>query len=319
LKNEVVFVSFLKTGQIDVLAELSAKARAVNSTLKTLLDDNTHIQPQLKEALAYALESPGKRLRAALVLWSCQAVSGQINRNAQIASAAVEIVHTYSLIHDDLPAMDDDDLRRGRASCHKQFDEATAILTGDALLTLAFEILAERIDEPALAVKLISQLARAAGAEGMVAGQMADISAVFKAHTDYKDNPELPDRLELLQYIHTHKTARMFRCAAICGAMTANASPRQIDQLSNYGLKLGLAFQIADDILDVSSTPGQLGKTPGKDARQSKLTYPALLGLQKSKDTARKLAANARDALSSFGHEAALLRKLPLVLLDRTK
>jgi geranylgeranyl pyrophosphate synthase len=161
-------------------ALLQNKAQLVNDTLGRLLAGHTEINGDLKEAMKYTLFAPGKRIRSALVLWCCELVGGKTNRNAEIAAAAIEMVHTYSLIHDDLPAMDDDDLRRGSPTCHKAFDEATAILTGDALLTLAFEILATDIDEPTIAVRLVRELADAAGPAGMIAGQMADLKAPLK-------------------------------------------------------------------------------------------------------------------------------------------
>jgi len=243
-----------------------------------------------------------------LVLWCCELVSGGINRNAEIAAAAVEMVHTYSLVHDDLPAMDDDDFRRGRATCHKQFDEGTAILAGDALLTLAFEILAKEIDEPAIALRLIGQLAQDAGPGGMIAGQMADLKAEKTAGSE-----------ELLQYIHTNKTAKMFRCAAAMGAVCGGANKGQLRCLCEYGLKIGLGFQIADDILDVCASSEQLGKTAGKDARVAKCTYPAVVGLEKSKELAKKLADAAVAALLPFGPKADTLRQLALALLERTR
>ena len=309
----------LKTGQIDCFAELAAKADVINRTLSGLLDEKPQIQQNLKQALAYTLKSPGKRLRSALVLWCCELVSGRANTNAQIAAAAIEMVHTYSLVHDDLPVMDDDDLRRGLPTCHKAFGEATAILTGDALLTLAFELLAKRIDDTDMAVKLIGELASAAGAEGMIAGQMADLLAEEKDSRKEKIKISELSGETLLEYIHINKTAKMFRCAAAMGAITGRATDEQIAKLSEYGLRLGLAFQIADDILDISATSEALGKTAGKDVRQGKATYPAVLGLEKSKDVARKLADQAVEALTSFGPEAKLLRKLPLTLLERTR
>jgi len=262
----------------------------------------------LKEALRYTLGTPGKRLRSVLVLWCCELASGQINRNAEIAAAAIEMVHTYSLVHDDLPAMDDDDLRRGVPTCHKAFDEATAILTGDALLTLAFEILAKEIDEPTIAVKLIGQLAQDAGPGGMIGGQMADL----RAENGQRNK-------ELLEYIHTNKTAKMFRCATVMGAICGGAPKQQIDQLSEYGLKIGLGFQIADDILDVSASSEQLGKTAGKDAKAAKCTYPAVVGIEKARELEKKLADEAVAILRPLGKKAYTLRQLAMALLERTK
>jgi len=218
------------------------------------------------------------------------------------------MVHTYSLVHDDLPAMDDDDLRRGRPTCHKKFDEATAILAGDALLTLAFEILAKEIDEPTIAVRLIGELAGAAGPAGMIAGQLADLKAEKGQGGE-----------EMLEYIHANKTARMFRCAAAMGAISGDANENEYKSLCEYGFKLGLGFQIADDILDVSASSEHLGKTAGKDAKAGKRTYPAVIGVEKSKQLAKKLADEAVMILEPFGPEADTLRKLAIALLERTR
>jgi geranylgeranyl pyrophosphate synthase len=287
--------------------QLREKAQFVDRTLQRLLTVQ-RIYGELKEVLQYTLEAPGKRVRSVLVLWCCELVGGRVNRNAEIAAAAVEMVHTYSLVHDDLPAMDDDDLRRGLPTCHKAFDEATAILAGDALLTLAFEILAREIDEPAVAVKLIGQLAQDAGPSGMISGQMADLKA---------ENGQGNE--EILEYIHIDKTAKMFRCAAVMGAICGGADESGLSSLSEYGLKIGLGFQIADDILDVCASSEQLGKTAGKDARAAKCTYPAVVGMSKSRQLAKKLANEAVAALESFGPKADTLRKLAMVLLERTK
>ncbi len=292
---------------MDFNAQLNEKAQFVNYALQRLLGFQ-QINSELKEALIYTLETPGKRLRSALVLWCCELVSGQINHDAEIAAAAIEMVHTYSLVHDDLPAMDDDDLRRGLPTCHKAFDEATAILAGDALLTLAFEILAKKIDKPAIAIKLIAQLAQDAGPSGMIGGQMADLRAQNGRGNE-----------ELLEYIHTNKTAKMFRCAAVMGAICGGAEKKQIDSLSEYGLKIGLGFQIADDILDVNASSEQLGKTVGKDAKAAKCTYPAVVGVEKARKLEKKLANEAVAILEPFGKKADTLRLLAMALLERIK
>lgn len=286
---------------------LHQKAQSVNTVLQQLLASQP-INDELKEVLRYVLEGPGKRIRSAMVLWCCEIVGGRINRNSEIAAAAIEMVHTYSLVHDDLPAMDNDDLRRGRPTCHKAFDEATAILAGDALLTLAFEILAKEIDKPAIAVKLIGELAEAAGPGGMIAGQLADLKAGKGQGGE-----------ELLEYIQTNKTAKIFRCAAAMGAICGSAEENQYNCLCEYGLRLGLGFQIADDILDVCASSEQLGKTAGKDVRAGKTTYPALVGVEKSKQLAKKLADESVAVLESFGPKADILRELSTALLERTK
>jgi geranylgeranyl diphosphate synthase, type II len=286
---------------------LRKNAQFINYILQQLLASQ-QIKDDLKEAMRYTLFAPGKRIRSALVLWCCELVGGQVNRNAEIAAAAVEMVHTYSLIHDDLPAMDNDNLRRGLPTCHKAFNEATAILTGDALLTLAFEILAKEIDQPAIAVRLIGELAQAAGPTGMIAGQMADLEAERKGGDE-----------KILEYIHLNKTAKMFRCAAAMGAICGGAGEKEYECLCEYGLKVGLGFQIADDILDVSASSEQLGKTAGKDAKAAKCTYPAVVGMKKAKELAKRLADEAAAVLKPFGKKADILRQLAMVLLERTK
>ncbi|MBN2137816.1 MAG: polyprenyl synthetase family protein [Sedimentisphaerales bacterium] len=289
-------------------SELDKKAHCVNKILQDILAGEGGIDENLKAPLRYTLEAPGKRIRSALVLWCCELVGGAANRDAEIAAAAVEIVHTYSLVHDDLPAMDDDDLRRGVPTCHKQFDEATAILTGDALLTLAFEILAKRIADPRVAVKLIARLAEDAGASGMIAGQVADLQAENTACD-----------INILDHIHTNKTAKLFRCAAAMGAICGGADEVQFAGLCEYGLKIGLAFQIADDILDVSASSEQLGKTAGKDERASKCTYPAVVGIERARSIEERLTAEAASALAPFGAKANTLRELAGALLSRVK
>jgi geranylgeranyl diphosphate synthase type II len=288
--------------------QISKKAQFVNDTLSRLIAKQTDISGDLKESIKYTLEAGGKRVRSALVLWCCELVSDKTNRNAEIAAAAIEMVHTYSLVHDDLPAMDDDDFRRGQPTCHKAFDEATAILTGDALLTLAFEVLAKEIDAPAVAVRLIGELAKAAGPAGMIAGQMADLEAENGRGSK-----------EILEYIHTNKTAKMFRCAAAMGAICGNAKNSEFDRLCEYGLRIGLGFQIADDILDVCASSEHLGKTAGKDAKAGKVTYPAVVGMEESRQLEKKLADEAVAVLEPFGPKAEALRNLAFALLKRTK
>lgn len=297
-----------RAGPPDFNTLLAEKVQIVNETLNRVLADQRDIQTDLQESFHYTLSGPGKRIRSALVLWCCELIAGRANANARLAAAAMEMVHTYSLVHDDLPAMDDDDLRRGRPTCHKAFDEATAILTGDGLLTLAFEVLADQIDEPGLAVKLIGELARAAGPAGMIAGQVADLKAENAVGTVPK-----------LEYIHTNKTAKMFRCAARMGSLCGGAGVEPLETLGQYGLKIGLGFQIADDILDVSASSEQLGKTAGKDVKAAKCTYPAVVGLDAAKELERRLAHEAVALLKPFGTAAETLRQLAVVLLDRNR
>lgn len=286
---------------------LRRQAQHINYILQQLLASQ-QIKDDLKGAMRYTLFAPGKRIRSALVLWCCELVGGQVNRNAEVAAAAIEMVHTYSLIHDDLPAMDNDDLRRGLPTCHKAFNEATAILAGDALLTLAFGTLAKEIDQPAIAVKLIGELAQAAGPTGMIAGQMADLEAERKSGNE-----------KTLEYIHLNKTAKMFRCAAAMGTICGGAKKNDYDRLCEYGLKIGMGFQIADDILDVNASSEQLGKTAGKDQKAAKCTYPAVVGMKKAKELAKKSADEAVAALKPFGKKADILRQLATALLERTR
>jgi len=288
--------------------QLQDKCQMVNRVLKGILVEQSGIDAELRKAMEYTLAGNGKRVRPALVLWCCELVCGGVNHNAEIAAAAIEMVHTYSLIHDDLPAMDDDDFRRGKPSCHKAFNEATAILAGDALLTLAFGILCKEVAQPAIAVRLIDELAVAAGPAGMLAGQMADLRA-----------ERVEGGGELLEDIHINKTAKMFRCAAAMGAICGGATGKQYDCLCEYGLKVGLGFQIADDILDVAGTTEQLGKTAGKDARADKCTYPKIVGMEESKGLAARLANEAVEILEHFGEKAEALRQLVKALLQRTR
>ena len=289
-------------------AALAVKAAVAGQVLSDLLDKQTEIPPQLKAAMDYMLQSGGKRIRAAMVMWCCEMVCGKVTAPAKIAAAAVEMVHTYSLIHDDLPAMDDDDMRRGQPSCHKQFDEATAILAGDGLLTLAFEILTVEIDDPAIAVRMVRTLAEAAGPSGMIAGQVADMHS-----------PHANGSIERLEYIHMNKTAEMFAASTAMGGIAGGADDKQMQSLLEYGMKIGLAFQIADDLLDITSTTEQLGKTVGKDAEQGKLTDPTLVGEEKSRKIFEVLTCEAITALQHFGPDADVLRKLAMELLTRTK
>lgn len=286
---------------------LRRKAQAVNYNLQQIIDFQ-ETNKELKDALNYTLGTPGKRIRSVLVIWCFELFKDKPDHNVDMASAAIELVHTYSLVHDDLPAMDNDDMRRGVPTCHKVFNEGTAILTGDALLTLAFEVLAREIEPAEKAVKLIGQLAHDAGPTGMIGGQMADLIAE-KNVCDKKT----------LEYIHINKTAKMFRCAAAMGAICGGASKKQYECLCEYGLKIGLCFQIADDILDVSASSEQLGKTAGKDVAAKKCTYPSVVGIEQAREIQKKLTEEAIEVLSPFGKKADTLRQLANALLERKK
>jgi geranylgeranyl pyrophosphate synthase len=301
-------MSHIRSDGVDIKAALLEKSCLVNTVISELIADQVEIEAELKKAIEYMLSAPGKRVRAAIVLWCCELIAGEINNDAKTAAAALEMVHTYSLIHDDLPAMDDDDLRRGQPSCHKAFTEATAILTGDALLTMAFELLATKISDAGTAVRLIRTLAEAAGPSGMIAGQMADLAGENSKGT-----------VEQLQYIHTNKTAKMFAGAAAMGAICGGANDKQIEHLIRFGLKTGLGFQVADDILDVCSMSEKLGKTIGKDVEQGKVTYPSVVGMEESRRIAGQLASQAAGTLDSFGVRANTLRQLAMELSERTR
>jgi farnesyl diphosphate synthase len=283
---------------LDFEQHLKVFAATIEAHLDGLLPLAGARAPRLVEAMRYALLAPGKRLRPFLVAESAQ-LFGVDARQALQAAAAIECVHCYSLIHDDLPAMDDDDLRRGRLTVHKAFDEATAILAGDALLTFAFEILSapDTYPDPGVRIELLSELAKAAGKDGMVGGQMLDLEA---------ENAGIAD-LGRIVTLQAMKTGALFRFACIAGAILGKAGIDERHALTIYADKIGLAFQIADDILDVESSSANLGKRTGKDRAAGKATFVDLLGLAGAKAEARKLADEAQDAMRRFGDEAYVL------------
>jgi len=288
----------------DMLRERSGVVREALGRLLTAPDDPSR---DLYEAMRYMVLGGGKKLRPVLVLLAAEACGGTAEA-ALPAACAIEMVHTYSLIHDDLPAMDNDDLRHGKPSCHKAYGEAMAILAGDGLLTEAFAVLAWPGRDPAVAQRLVAELAEAAGPTGMVGGQVADLKA---------EREHLGDA-RLLETIHRRKTARMIEAAAAMGAIAAGASRHVERSLRAYGQHLGLAFQIADDILDAEGTTEALGKTAGKDAAAGKLTYVGCYGLAAARDRARVEAEGAMSALAGFGHAADVLRDLARFVVERT-
>lgn len=262
----------------------------------------------LRESMTYSVVAGGKRLRPLLVLLACEACGGDVDA-AMPAAVAIELIHTYSLIHDDLPAMDDDELRRGQLTNHMKFGEATAILAGDGLLTLAFEVLAGMQVTPQTAVACIRELASAAGAEGMVGGQQADLEAETGGVSS----------AEHLESIHRRKTGRLICAALRMGGHIANTTAARLAALTRYGEDIGLAFQIADDLLDLSSTPEALGKGVQKDAGRNKLTYPGLLGVEESRRRANALSEDAVEALRAVEIRSRGLEALAryVVLRDR--
>ncbi len=298
----------------DLNQYLHDKRALVDGRLRASIRAGDGCPVSLAEAMCYSLLAPGKRLRPLLVLLAAEACGGS-DTTAIPAACAVEMVHTYSLIHDDLPAMDDDDLRRGLPTCHKKFGESTAILAGDALLTLAFEVLADGYP-PATAAACCRELARGAGAAGMVGGQADDLAMESRAGVG---------TLEELEFLHARKTGALFRASLRLGVMSAQgerpggADPRTLAAFDAYGRAFGLAFQITDDLLDVESSAEQTGKRVGKDAARGKLTYPGFLGVAESRQRALRLCREAQDALAPLGPAAARLTDLArsIVVRDR--
>jgi geranylgeranyl diphosphate synthase type II len=265
--------------------------------------------PHLAEAIRYALLGPGKRLRPQLVLMAAEACGGSVEA-ALPGACAIEMVHAYSLVHDDLPAMDDDDLRRGRPTCHKMFGDAVAILVGDALLARAFEVVATRIDPPAVAARCCAVLAQAAGATALVGGQAADLLAE-PVHASAENE------LERLEAIHSRKTGALFIAAMELGGIVARATADQLAALSWYGRNVGLAFQITDDLLDVAGSQSAVGKHLAKDARNGKLTFPGLLGVEESRRRATQLVDQACAMIEVFGPQAEPLCALARFVCSR--
>ena len=292
----------------DALSEaMGETARLVEAQLDALLPVPESAEARLIEAMRYAVLNGGKRMRAFLVMEVAKLFS--VNRTcAARVAASVEMLHAYSLVHDDLPAMDDDDLRRGQPSCHKKFDEATAILAGDALQTRAFEVLAEEDThaDPEARIELVLALAGAAGMRGMVGGQMIDMESEGKDLS----GPEIT-RLQAL------KTGRLIQYAAEAGAILGRAPAPQRHAIIAYGRDLGAAFQIYDDVLDETATPEEMGKTAGKDAAAGKATMVRILGLERARAQAESLAAQAAGHLDSFGERAVLLQALARFTVTR--
>jgi geranylgeranyl pyrophosphate synthase len=284
-------------------------AELVDKKLENLVPSAQTEPTKLHEAARWSLFAGGKRFRPSLVLAVGKTFGASEEKLVQTA-AAIEMIHTYSLVHDDLPAMDNDDLRRGRLTCHKKFGEATAILAGDLLQTLAFQAIAEDENLPSeIRVELVSQIARASGTpSGMVAGQQLDLEAEGKNIS-----------IEHLEKIHRRKTGAMISVAAKSGAIIAGASEKEIEAVSNYAAQLGLLFQITDDLLDVTQTTEILGKTAGKDVSAQKATYPALCGLEETRKLAENVHAKSCRELEKIDKETNLLREIADYILNREK
>jgi len=287
---------------------LDEQRALVDQELDSLLPPEDTFPHSIHQAMRYSVFAGGKRLRPILCIEAGRLLGADAPSLLRIASA-LELVHTYSLIHDDLPALDNDDLRRGKPTCHCAFGESTAILTGDALLTLAYEVLAEPgLSSAERQLRIVYELARATGTrEGMVAGQVLDLEATNHAVD-----------ASMLELIHSAKTGA-FLCAAVrCGAIFAGATENDLERITTYGRKIGLAFQIADDLLDVLGSSATLGKTAGKDDEQRKATYPALYGIEESRRKARLLVQEACEILEPYGKVASRLQELAYFLIERT-
>jgi geranylgeranyl diphosphate synthase, type II len=284
---------------------LKQRQQAVDCELDRLVPSETAPPQTIHRAMRYSLFAGGKRIRPILCLEASRAVADSAP-GVERAACALEMVHTYSLIHDDLPALDNDDLRRGRPTCHKQFGEAMAILAGDALLTLAFQVLGSA--EQAAGASLVRELAEASGTVGgMIGGQVADLEGEGQAPT-----------AELLETIHRAKTGALLRASVRMGAICAGADSGQLAALTCYGQHVGLAFQIVDDILDVEQPSEALGKTAGKDAQQQKITFPAVYGLEESRRMAEAQRQGAHRALAGFRERAGRLRELADLIVERS-
>lgn len=288
------------------MAALARHGQRVEAHLDQVIARSADAPPRLLEAIRYSVMAGGKRLRPALVMESWSACGGGDERSALAAASALELIHTFSLVHDDLPAMDDDDLRRGRPTNHKVFGEAMAILAGDAMVTMAFELIAADASH-AVAARLVRELAVASGPAGMIGGQVLDMEG---------ENQALP--LAQLQRMHAKKTGALLTCACRMGAIAAGADESALAAMSSFGRHLGLAFQIVDDVLDVTSTPEQLGKATNKDAGKGKNTYPALLGLEESRREAARQLSLALTSIERFGNEADVLRAAARFVVERT-
>jgi len=281
----------------------------IDRKLEEYLPEETAYPPKIHQAMRYSLFPGGKRIRSILCLAACEAVGGKPEPALPVA-CAMELVHTYSLIHDDLPAMDNDDLRRGKPTSHKAFGEAIAILAGDALLTLVYYVLSHHTRKAGadaqIVLQVIEEISQASGTMGMIGGQVVDLESEDK-------EIEFPQ----LEYIHTHKTGALIRCAVVCGAIMGGASGDQMTGLRLYGEIIGLAFQIVDDILDIRGEQSKLGKSIGSDLAQKKATYPAHLGLTESMNRARNLLESAISKLAGFDSKADPLREIARFIVQR--
>jgi geranylgeranyl diphosphate synthase type II len=295
---------------MDLKPYLKKMQQMVDESLEKYLPRRDELPGSIHEAMRYSIFAGGKRVRPVLMLAACEAVDGDISK-ALPAACAMEMIHTYSLIHDDLPAMDNDDFRRGKPTSHKVFGEAIAILAGDALLTEAFKLLSNpeftRGLSPDVLLRVIHEIAVCAGSRGMIGGQVVDMESEGKKDIDFAT----------VQYIHTHKTGALIKASLKCGALIGGADGSRLDAVTRYGEAVGLAFQIADDILDIEGTTEQIGKDAGSDQTRGKATYPAMIGLAESKQRASELVETAVEALAGFGEKADPLRAIATYIVKR--
>ena len=295
---------------MDLKHYLKERCTLVDAALEKLLPGEGDLPVSLHTSMRYSVFAGGKRIRPILMLAACDAVGGNLDQ-AMPAACAMEMIHTYSLIHDDLPAMDDDDFRRGNPTNHKVFGEAVAILAGDALLTQAFIAMSDPAYAakvpPATLLAVISEIGHCAGSYGMVGGQVVDMESEGKADID----------LPTVQYIHTHKTGALIKASIKSGALLGAADEQALAALTRYGEVVGLAFQIADDILDIEGTTEQIGKDAGSDEARGKATYPAVVGLPESKKRAAELVDMAIESLADFDEKAEPLREIARYIVSR--
>lgn len=290
---------------------LREKAQEIEILLEQSLPPSATPPSIIHEAMRYALLGGGKRLRAIMAVAACESVGGDPQKAGGVA-AAIEMIHAYSLVHDDLPSMDDDDLRRGKPTVHRMYGEATAILAGDALLTEAFAELARMPEKYGVdyqtTTEVIREIAAAAGSQGMVGGQTVDILA---------ERGQVSADVDNLRYIHANKTGALFKAALRCGGLIGGASEKELDALTRFGEHFGLAFQITDDILDIVGSEDALGKAIGKDQEKGKLTYPSLFGLEQARTMAKESADKCLEVLGELPYESPILRAIALMVVER--
>ncbi len=293
-----------------MLEEILKQGQALtDAALDRLIPRETQAPVSIHKAMRHSVFAGGKRLRPVLCMEAGRMIAGSLPSKIEELGAALEMLHTYSLIHDDLPALDNDDLRRGRPTCHKVFGEALAILAGDALQTQAYEVLARLACSPESRVRIIEEIARGTGTiDGMIGGQVVDLEA-----------EHMRPNAEILEYIHRAKTSALITASLVSGGLYAGAKENEVASLRAFGRSVGLAFQIVDDVLDVTQTSEQLGKTAGKDTAAQKATYPALFGIDESIRKADSLVGAAFKELNSFGERAETLKALARYLVERKK